>query len=97
MKRAYVLLLGLGFIIIILSVVQISVSNMLSTGGIQLAQVQAQIADYQKENAILEERIYSVASLTDIAEKAEKLGYISADTSTSTLVIANPAPLAIKP
>lgn len=96
MKRGYVLLTGLGLIIVMLSVVQISVSNMLSTGGIQLAQVEAQIADYQKENAILKEQIYSVASLTNIAQEADKMGY-GESTGKSTLVIANPAPIAIKP
>lgn len=96
MKRGYIVITGLVLIIVMLSVVQISISNMLSTGGIQLAHVQAQIAEYQKENAILKEKIYSVASLTNIAEKADKLGYVP-DTGKSTLVIANPAPLAIKP
>ena len=96
MKRGYVLLGVLGGIIVILFIVQISVSNMLSTGGIELSQVQSQIQDYQKENAILKEQIYSVASLTHVAEEAQKLGYVQGVTN-STLVIANPQPLALKP
>lgn len=96
MKRGYILLSLLGFVIIILTLVQISVSNSLSIGGIELAQVQSQIQDYQKENAILNEQIFTVASLTHVAKEASKLGYVQG-VSTSTLVIANPQPLALKP
>ena len=96
MKRAHILLAGLTGIIIILAIVQISVSNMLSTGGLELAQVQNQIDTYQRENAILKEQIYSAASLTAIAAKAEKLGYTSVTTGKAILVVANPEPLALK-
>jgi len=96
MKRAHILLAGLTGIILILAIVQISVSNMLSTGGIELAQVQNQIDNYQRDNAILKERIYTAASLTAIAAKAEKLGYTSVTTGKAMLVIANPEPLALK-
>lgn len=80
-----------------LSLVQIGVSNSLTTGGIELSQIQTQIQDYQKQNAVLKERIYSVASLTHIAQEAQKLGYVSAANTESTLVIANPQPFALKP
>lgn len=96
MKRGYILLSVLGLTIVVLSLVQITISNMLSTGGIELASVQSQIQDYQKDNAILKEQIYSVASLTHVAAQADKLGYVQG-VSTKTLVIANPQPLAIKP
>lgn len=84
-------------VVLALSLVQIGVSNSLTTGGIELAQIQTHIQDYQKQNAILKERIYSVASLTHIAQQAEKLGYVSATNAQSTLVIANPQPFALKP
>lgn len=96
MKRGYILITILGLLVVILSVVQISISNMLSTGGIELAKVQSQIDTYQKQNAILKEQIYSIASLTHIAQQAQKLGYVQGISKT-TLVIANQAPLAIKP
>ncbi len=95
MKKGYALLSLLGVAVVVLSLVEISVSNMLSTGGIQLSKVQAQIAIYQRQNALLEEKIYTLSSLTHVAEEAQKLGYVPA--SKSTLVIANPQPLAIKP
>ena len=96
MKRGYMLLSLLGLTVIALSIVQISVSNMLSTEGIELAQIQSQSDSYQKDNAILKEKIYSVASLTHIGQVAQKLGYVEGVNKT-TLVIANPQPLAIKP
>lgn len=96
MKRGYILLAGLILVVVILSVLQISISNMLSIGGIELSQVQTQIDGYQKENAVLKEQIYRVASLTNISQEAEKLGYVQG-ISKSTLVIANLQPLALKP
>lgn len=96
MRRGYLLLTTLGMTVILLSIVQISVSNFLSTGGIQLSLIQSQIQDYQRENAILKEKIYSVASLTHISEEANKMGYVEGS-SQKALVIANPVPLAIKP
>lgn len=95
MKRGYMLLGLLGIAVMLLVLVQISIANMLSTGGIQLSQVQAQISLYQRQNAMLEEKIYTLSSLTTVAEEARKLGYVFS--SQSTLVIANPQPLAIKP
>lgn len=96
MKRSYIVLSLFGCVIVLLSLVQISVSNMLSTGGIELAQVQSNILEYQKENAVLKEQMYSVASLTHVAAEANKLGYVAGE-NQSTLVITNPQPLAIKP
>lgn len=96
MKRSYILLSILGIAVVVLSVVQISISNILTTGGITLSRVNSQIQEYQKENAILKEQIYSVASLTYLGEEAEKNGY-QPGVNSSTIVIANTAPLAIKP
>lgn len=96
MKRKYVVLSIMVSAIIILSIVQISVSNMLSIGGIQLSQVQQQVKEYQKSNAILKEQIYTVASLTRIDDEATEAGYIQG-VGQSTFVIANPQPFAIKP
>jgi len=95
MKRTYSILIGIGVMILILSLIQISLSNILSTGGIQIAASQEQIIAYQKENAQLEEQIYSLASLTHIAEEAEKMGYVK--DHTTAFVLSNPTPLAIKP
>ncbi len=89
MKRYTFLLGGLMGIIIILSVVQISVSNMLSTGGISLSKMQEEIANYQRDNAMLREKIYTQASLTNISHKADKLGFVQEDKKTTALVITD--------
>lgn len=95
MKKPYLLLSGILGIIILLSVVQISLSNILSTGGIQIATMQEELLSYQKENAQLKEQIYSLASLTHITDVASGQGYVK-ETATA-FVLDNPTPLAIKP
>lgn len=96
MKRSYLLLSLLGVCILFLSIAQITVSNMLSTGGIELSNMQQQIADYKRQNAQLKEQIYTLSSLTTIQEKAEKLGFV-ADQSTLVITNTHQAPIALKP
>jgi cell division protein FtsL len=95
MKRSHILLALLGICIIVLSVAQISVSNMLSTGGIQLSNMQQQISNYDRKNAQLKEQIYSLSSLTAISEKAQKLGFV--DNQTAVVITDHAAPIALKP
>ncbi len=99
MKRSHILLAGLGLSIVLLSVAQIAVSNSLTTGGIQLSLMQHQIATIQRENTILEEKIYSLSSLTTISAAAQKMGFVDAN-ETAVVITTDPlasAPLAIKP
>lgn len=97
MKRSYILLSLLGLIIVLLSVVQISVSNLLSTGGITLANVNSSVLDLEKQNAILKEEIYSIGSLTNVSALANKLGYVEVQDKSTLIILANFKPLAIKP
>ncbi|HEV2339850.1 MAG TPA: hypothetical protein VGT05_03740 [Patescibacteria group bacterium] len=96
MKRSYLLLTLLGAIVLILAIVQISVSNMLTTGGIELSNMQQQIADYERRNAILQEKIYTLASLTNIQLEAQRMGFTSQN-QTPIAITDHPIPLAIKP
>jgi len=68
---------------------------MLSTGGIALTRLESQILDLQKQNAILKQEMYTIASLTNIENQAARMGYVNSD--KSTLVITDLRPLAIKP
>lgn len=95
MKRSYILLTLLGVCILLLSIAQITVSNMLSTGGIQLSNMQQQIADYERQNAQLKEKIYTLSSLTTIDEKAQKLGFVA--NQTAVVITDHQAPIALKP
>lgn len=96
MKRYMTLLFGMVGIIIVLFIVQISISNMLSTGGIRLSQIQQQIADYQRSNAILREQIYSQASLTNISSKADKLGFVAEDKKTALVITDHTSSVALR-
>lgn len=90
MKRTGVLFTILGVVIATLLMVQISVSNMLSTGGIKLSDIQDQIQGLQRQNAILKEKILSVSSLTYISEQAGKEGFIQ--DKTQAVVVTNDQP-----
>ena len=75
MKRPLAIIIITFIIIIGLSVVQVSVSNQLSTTGTELAEVEHQIDQYKKENTQLQEKVLLASSLTNISEKAEKKGF----------------------
>ncbi len=80
-------------IVIGLSVMQVSVSNSLSTTGIELASIEEKITKYEKENARLSEALLTASSFDTIASKAAELGFIE---SKSAVVLTNPQ-IAAKP
>ena len=69
------------------------VSNSISTSGTQLGDMNEQISKYETENSILSEKVLNLSSLTNVYEKAEKLGFLSEKTTFS---ITNSLPVAIK-
>ena len=75
MKRPTYIIIFIGVIITALTVLQISVANQISTTGTQLAELQKKVADFERENAILQEQILDTSSYTNIKTKADKLGY----------------------
>ncbi len=79
---------------LILSISQIVVSTMFSTGGIDLSQMLTQADTLDKENMILQEQLYSVTAYTTVAQKAETLGFVPDKTRID--LSANPA-IALKP
>lgn len=94
MKRTGFVFITLGSIIMVLLFIQISVSNMLSTGGIQLSDIQQQILDTQRQNALLKEKVLTMSSLTTIAQKAEQDGFV-ADKTQAIVVSDTQPPLAL--
>ena len=90
MRRTGLLFSILGVTILCLVVVQISISNMLSTGGIRLSVIQDEIQGLQRQNAILKEKILSVSSLTYISQQAEKAGFVV--DKTNVVVVTNAQP-----
>ncbi len=93
MKKPISFIIVLSGIILMLSVLQVIVSNMLSTAGITLSNLQREIKQYKTENIVLSEKLLLVSSLTAISAQAEKLGFIDAQ---SQIIIGSPIPLAIQ-
>lgn len=93
MRRPLVFLFFLFSIIMLLSVVQVVVSNRLSTTGLELAKMQEEMKLYKNENALLSERLLEASSLTQIASKAAELGFVEA---RSLIVVSAHVPIAAK-
>lgn len=79
--------------VIVLSLVQVVISNFLSTTGISLVKLEDDTRRYQTQNAILSEELLSASSFTMIASRASSLGF----TNRSTRVhFTSPLPVALR-
>lgn len=86
----------IGFLIIAilgLSVVKTFVSNRISTSGSALGAIEERINFYKIENTLLNEKLYSLSSLTNLLSQANSLGFVE---EKSKFVLTNPIPIAIK-
>lgn len=86
----------IGFLIIAilgLSVVKAFVSNRISTSGSALGAIEERINSYKIENTMLNEKLYSLSSLTSLLSQANSLGFVE---EKSKFVLTNPIPIAIK-
>lgn len=93
MKRPIYLLSFIISIIFGLTIVQIGVSNQLSTTGSELAVIEDKIDQVKKENLVLNEKVLQASALITIDQKAEQLGFVQAK---SPLYLSTPLPLALK-
>ncbi len=93
MKKSRVIFVSLLAVIVTLTIIHVMVSNMLSTTGIELENLQTDLTKYKKENVILEEQVLEASSLDHIASAAASLGFVSVKTP---VVIEAPLPLAKK-
>lgn len=93
MKRTTILIGSLFSIIIILSIIQIGISNAFSTDGITLGSMQAKIAAVEKENMILKEKMYTASSYTAILTLAKSEGFVE---NKSQIVLGGVQPLALR-
>lgn len=75
MKKIFVLI-SLFSIILILSLIQIGVSNRLSTDGVVLSTIQQQVEEYRKENIVLKEKVDNLSSYDHIASAAAEMGLV---------------------
>jgi len=94
MKKSALLILVLVIVVVILSIVKTFVSNSIATSGVMLGDTEEQLAKLETENAILSQKVYEEASLTNIEKKASTMGYVDGKTS---YVISSKLPIAAKP
>ncbi len=92
MKKPLLLVIFFIITIMILSTVQVGTSSKLSTTGIELEKLQAQINKYKKENMILEEKVLEASALINVSKKAKDLGFVQ---SKSQIYLSNPLPFAL--
>lgn len=92
MKKPLLIIGLLIGIIIALTLVQVWVSNRISTTGITLAKISDEISSYKRENALLSEDVLVNSSLTQIASSAAELGFVDVK---SSVYINAPLPLAV--
>lgn len=90
-KSAFIILLV--FTILILTIVKTVLSNMLSTSGVSVSKISREVQAYKTENAQIREKLFLRASLTNIAFKAEGLGFTE---NKSQLVLTKSLPLAAR-
>jgi cell division protein FtsL len=93
MRKPILCIFILFITIIVLSLVQVIVSNRLTTTGIELSKIQIQIADLKRENTVLSEKLLVVSSYDTIASQAATLGFVE---SKKQLFLSAPQPMALK-
>lgn len=93
MKKPISFITFLTSTILILSVVQVMVSNRLSTTGTMLGNLQDGIKDYKTQNTLLSEKLLSISSFEYIASRAAELGFTH---EKSSVALTDPLPLAVK-
>ena len=72
------------FVICILGLANLGLSNLLSTKGIEFGQVSSELAQVQSQNRRLNLQLSQLESLSLIKQKAQNLGFVGID---STLTI----------
>lgn len=92
MKKPLLLIIFFIITIMTLSTVQVGTSSKLSTTGIELEKLQAQINKYKKENMILEEKVLEASALINVSKKAKELGFVQ---SRSQIYLSRPIPFAL--
>lgn len=91
MKKSLIIIF-LIISIISLEIYHVAISNKFSTEGIELESIQGQIAQYHKQNTLLQEKILEAEALTNLSKKAEQLGFVE---SKKQIYLTEPLPLAL--
>lgn len=94
MKKPQFFLSILVCIIIIVSIMQVVVSNSIATAGVELSKIEIELARYKSENVVLREKLLMSLSLFHISSRAADLGFVP---SRSQVYVTTQLPLAAKP
>lgn len=94
MKKPEIIIICDIFVVVLLSITQIIVSNHLSTKGVVMESLESQLASLEKENMLLKEKMYTASSYTTIASYAASLGF--SEKGGGEIVYTAPIPLAQK-
>lgn len=94
MNKPKTFIISIFSIVFALSIVQVVVSNSLSTTGIELDKLQEEKKILNLKNGILREKLFAASSYTQISQKANSLGFIEEKTR---FFASTPLPLAVKP
>ena len=81
MKKSVLLIFVLIIAVVVLSVIRTYVSNNIATLGVTLSLVEDEASKLKTENAVLSQKLYENSSLTNVASKASKLGFVDSKTS----------------
>lgn len=93
MKKPILFVLFIIGTVFILSIVQVVVSNSLSTKGVSLGKLEDEKGAYKKENTLLKEKLLLASSYTNIASSAGTLGFVR---SKAQVYLTSPLPLAFR-
>lgn len=92
MRKPAIIIIFLLGLILTLSMVKAVVYNGLSTSGTFVGEIEEQIEIYKTQNAILSEQLLIYSSLSNISEKASKLGFVH----ENSVMMLKTLPLAVK-
>lgn len=90
--KATKLLLTLVILVSGLVLTRIILSSTFSVDGIALSNMQTQIADLDRQNMLLKEKLYSDSSYTTIASDAASMGFVE---EKSAVALSNTSSFAL--
>lgn len=93
MERYKLIIKLLCFAMLTLVATRVVVSNTISTSGVELGEINEEIAVVRLENDSLSEKLFSQSALTSIASEAAKLGFTK---NRENFVLTNPLPIAAR-
>jgi len=93
MKKPALILIVLFLTIGVLFAVRSAVSSRITTSGLELGEIQDKTKTYKTQNAILKEKIFNLASLTNVSETASKVGFVE---SKESFAVSGQRPIALR-